>query len=481
MKLLPRSLSLRLMVALSVISFLVFAATGTLLHHTLQRELAQAAHDELRGKVEVVRHFVEETRSTRDVVALRHHLEDMLIGHRELRVWMHSEDDSVSFGGTPAQVIKKYNEPGHLRVLSPDGVPMDALDITLDAMPPLPALALRVALDVRPRDRLLDSYRNAVIAVCVLGVLLSVGLSALATWHDLAPIKRLSSEATRIGPYSMSLRLAAHDVDREVRGLVDTFNTVLDRLEGAYRQMESFNADVAHELRTPLATLISGTQLVLSNGASPDDLRETLVSNLEDLEQLKRLINDMLFLARADQGDLAQALESTDLAVEADKMIEYCEPLLAEARVVALREGSARAVCNATLMRRAIVNLLSNAIKHTNPGQAIVVRVESAYGLVRISIVNPGVPISQEIAERMFDRFFRADPARARVGESHGLGLAIVKAIATMHRGKVFVETDSGRNHVGLEVPEASGPVERRTHVRSTGNDKVSSRGDART
>lgn len=456
MSLLPRSISLRLTVALSVIAVFVFASAGILLHRALAQELMQAGHEELRGKIQVVRHFIEEARTSRDMTALRHHLDDLLIGHQEFRVWLHSSDGAIAYGGTPAKVTERLDGRGHLRVVREDGVPMDAIDARIAESEALPAIDVRVAIDIRPRDQLLATYRNAVIVICVLGVLLTVGLSALATWYDLAPVKRLSIEAAKITPSSLSLRLSDRNVDRELKGLVSTFNSVLDRLESAYRQMEAFNTDVAHELRTPLATLIGGTQLALSADTPLDELRGALASNLEDLEQLKGLVNDMLFLARADQGDRAQDLEQTDLAVEADKMIEYCAPILAEAQVQAVREGSASALCNPSLIRRALVNLLSNAVKHAGRGQRIAARLETSGANVRVSVFNPGVPIPPHVAARMFDRFFRADEARARAGESHGLGLAIVRAIAHMHGGSVFVEPQANGNRVGLEFPKTS-------------------------
>ena len=443
---------MRLIVAVSAIALLVFATAGLLLHHALAREFAQASHEELRGKVEVVRHYIDEARPTNDVEGLRHRLDDLLIGHNEFRVWLQSTDGTIDYGGSRGKLVERLGVSGHVRILDEAGVPMNAIDTTFLDTSPLPPLKLRVAIDNRPREKLLLTYRNVVIVVCLLGIFLTIGLSALATWFDLAPVKRLSVEATKITPTSMSLRLSNDNVDAELQGLVSTFNTVLDRLDGAYRQMESFNADVAHELRTPLATLISGTQLVMSGDVPAAELRETLASNLEDLEQLRDMINDMLFLSRADQGDRAQGLEHADLAAEADRMIEYYEPVLAEAQVNAVREGSGSALCNPALIRRALANLLSNAIKHTNPGQRIVVKLESTRGRVRVSVFNPGVPIAPQVAARMFDRFYRADEARARVGESHGLGLAIVRAIASMHAGSVFVEPQSGGNAVGLEL-----------------------------
>ena len=453
MKVLPRSIGLRLTMALGAIALVVFTVAGVLLYRALVQELQRAAHDELLGKIEVVKHFVEEARVTRDLVGLRHHLDDLLIGHRDLRVWLEAADGSAVYGGQPPKVIGTLNQPGHLRVLRRDGVVMDALDATLANTEPLAVVRARVATETRPRDQLLASYRIALLAVGVFGVLLTVVLSALATWRGLAPVKRLSAEATNITPHSMAIRLSDTHVDDEVSGLVDAFNGVLDRLEGAYQQMEAFNADVAHELRTPLATLINGTQIMLSAERSNHELRDTLGSNLEELDQLNAIVNNMLFLARADQGDRAQDIEEIDLGTEADKTIQYSQALLEDAGLRAVREGSVKAHCNIALVRRALVNLLSNAIKNTERGRTITVSVETGPGAARLSVLNPGEPISGDDAARMFDRFFRADEARARSGESHGLGLAIVRAIARMHGGSVFVESGAAGNRVGFEFP----------------------------
>ncbi len=452
---LPHSITLRLTMALGVIALAVFSVAGLLQYRALVRELQRASQAELLGKIEVVKHFVGEARSMRDVTGLQHHLDDLLIGHRDLRVWLESTDGTSVYGGPPPQVIGRLNG-GHVRVLRQDGVLMDAVDAVdavLENATPLPVVRIRVAIDTRPRDQLLASFRNSLIAVGAFGVLLTLSLSALATRRGLAPVKRLSAEASNITPHSMAVRLSDTHVDVEVTGLVDAFNGVLDRLEAAYQQVEAFNADVAHELRTPLATLIGGTQIMLSADRSNRELRETLGSNLEDLEQMKALVNDMLFLARADRGDRAEDLEEADLGAAADAAIHYIQTLLEDAGLQAVREGFAKAHCNIALVRRALVNLLSNAIKHSERGDTIFLRVETSPEATRLSVLNPGEPIAPTVAARMFDRFFRGDEARAGADESHGLGLAIVRAVARMHAGRVFVESGATGNLVGFEFP----------------------------
>lgn len=119
--------------------------------------------------------------------------------------------------------------------------------------------------------------------------------AAWAVRRSLSSIDQLSEQAARIGPEDLSIRLPDQSIDKELQELSKAFNRTLDRVEDAYRQMEGFNADVAHELRTPLTTLISGSEILLSRTRSVEELRETVASNLEELELLQLMVNDMLF------------------------------------------------------------------------------------------------------------------------------------------------------------------------------------------
>ncbi len=314
---------------------------------------------------------------------------------------------------------------------------------------------MRVTLDTGRRQRLLALYHGALLGVGALGVLLTVVLGGLATWRGLAPVARLSAAAAGITPEALSNRLPSAGVDHELVGLVQAFNRALDRLEAAYRQMEAFNADVAHELRTPLATLIAGTQVVLARPRDATELDATLRSHLEELESLGAMVDDMLFLARADSGDRARNRVPLELAQQADQVIEYHEALLAEAGLHAVRRGSARTLGNAALIRRALSNLMSNAIRHSTPGATIEIRIEADPERIRVSVHNPGATMPAAVAAHVFDRFFRADAARERSAESHGLGLAIMRAVALMHGGEVWVESASDGNRIGFTLPGA--------------------------
>lgn len=447
-----RSITLRLTLALGTISLLVFAVTAVLLHHSLANELARASHVELLGKIDLVKRFVDAAGADQGLASLREHLDYALVEQPDLRVWIEGPDGLLLYGDGPPRVVDRLDELGHLTLVRADGVAMEAMEERVKPQPALPVSRILVAFETRGRDQLLSGYRNALIALSAAAVLLSAGLGAAAAWRSLEPVKRLSDEAAAIGARSIDVRLSDRQVADELAGLVRAFNAVLDRLEAAYRQVEGFSADVAHELRTPLATLISGTQVVLSRPRAEAELRETLASNLEDLERLKVMVNDMLFLDRADRGEMAQTASLVELAEEADKALDYCDALLQEAGLRAVRRGSATVRCNAALVRRALANLLSNAIKHTARGNTLSLEVQPLPGGARLSVFNPGAPIPPEVASRMFDRFYRADEARRDSHESHGLGLAIVRAVARMHGGTAFVQRAEGGTRVGFDL-----------------------------
>ena len=459
MKLPTRSITLRLTMALGAIALGVFAVSTVLLYRTLDTQLRRSDRVALVGMNEAVGHIVDESRGT-DASTLIHRLDDLMVGHKNLRLWLLSAEGETLFGGDFGMRERpRVDRSDMIRVDRLDGTPSEVLAFTMDDPNEFGIRSSVVAIDVRPRERLLLAYRRALILVSVVGVLLTLGLGALAVWRGLRPLRRLSRDAAAISPGAMSARLSEDDVNLEVLGLARAFNATLDRIEFAYRQTEAFNADVAHELRTPLATLINGTQVMLSGRRTEDELRDALGSNLEELEHLKTLVNDMLFLAKADQGEQAERLDQTDLAIEARKTAEYFDAAAEAAGVVVQVEGTGVLWCDPGLIRRAISNLLSNAVKHTRAGGTIRIVVAHQHDLTLLEVHNPGAALSDETLGRMFDRFFRTESARTNPVDSHGLGLSIVQAIAQMHRGTTFARSTGEGNVVGFSIPRHDAPA----------------------
>jgi two-component system heavy metal sensor histidine kinase CusS len=448
---LETSISARLTGMLAVVTLVVFAAVGGLLHWRLERELVLEERLDLESKVDVVQHFIDEVHSMDDLAALRRHLDVARIGRLSWRVWIVAADGRVLYGG-PDVPVSRPATGGRISIVREDGVTLTGLGYGLRAGPVLPAARVLIGVDPRSRQRLMRAYDEVTAFVCALGVAATVLLSTWVARRGLRPLRELSGEAAGIGAGALSRRLSAQHHSRELAPLVHSFNHALDRVEEAYRQLEGFGADVAHELRTPLTILISGTEVALSRERPADELRDLLASHLEDLRGLAGLINDMLFLAQSERGKLAEKLPAVSLRTQAQGVADYLEALIVDSHLQLRVDGDARAHANPSLVRRALVNLVGNAARYTPDGETIVIRLDEADGAARVSVSNPGPPIPDVVRARMFDRFWRGDASRARSTERTGLGLSIVRAVARMHGGDTFVCSRAGTNTVGFTL-----------------------------
>lgn len=333
---------------------------------------------------------------------------------------------------------------------------------------PLPAAGERpaVQLIVAEGKREIQAAQWLLAAgIMVLSLLAVAAVSTLGWWiarRGLAPVDRLSAYARKLDVRDLTLRLPADHLPTELEGLVVSLNEALDRLQRAYEQLSAFNADVAHELRTPLGNMIGETQVTLTRARSSAALQSTLQSNLEELERLRNIVNAMLFLARADRGESARDLVEVSLREETTKAAEFMDMLMEDAGMSLRVEGDARARVEGSLYARAITNLLDNALRHGAPGGTIEVFITEAGDAVSVSVRNRAAPIPREALDHLFDRFYRADPARTGSDQNHGLGLAIVKAVAQLHGGTVFATSEDGYVRIGLRLPrvaqEASPP-----------------------
>ncbi len=273
----------------------------------------------------------------------------------------------------------------------------------------------------------------------------------------LRPLRQLAAQTRAISPQHLDQRLALPDPAEELHPLIEQFNALMGRLERSYAQLEAFNADVAHELRTPLAKLIGETEVALSRERSNEALRDTLASNLEEMQHLAAMVNDMLFLASADRGAVARRGAPVSLAALARQVVEFHEAPLEDAALSLRIEGDAVLAVDEPLVKRALSNLLGNATRFAAHGSTVIVRISAALapvpGQVQVVVQNQGPGIPSQQLPRLFDRFFRGDDSRfCPQHQHHGLGLAIVAAIARMHAGRTLAESDAGTTRVGFTL-----------------------------
>ncbi len=196
------------------------------------------------------------------------------------------------------------------------------------------------------------------------------------------------------------------------------------------------------------------TQVTLTRPRPLEDYREALHSNLEELQWMAQLVNDMLYLAKADHGLLSPRFEALELADEADVLLEFFAPLAEDNQVRLTRSGTASLRGDRSMLRRALSNLLDNALRFTPAGGEILVILETLESGLRVSVQNSGEGIAAQLLPRLFDRFYRADPARHEGSSEHaGLGLAITQSIVRAHGGRIHCESEEGWTRFVIELP----------------------------
>jgi two-component system heavy metal sensor histidine kinase CusS len=394
--------------------------------------------ESLQQKQAIVNHLLGEVDAAGDLAVLRHKLDDFFLGHTDLRVRLQGPANQVlyenNFAATSTRPTRSIAYEAPVRI---DNLPVRVL-LELDTT------ADRVALT--------QLAWTLGISALLGSALISVGGFVLVR-AGLSPVRGLVHQTDALDASTMGQRLDGSQQPRELQPLVHRFNGLLDRLQGAYDQLEGFNANVAHELCTPLATLITSTEVVLRRPHAGEAHRDVLESNLEELHRLTGIVNDMLFLSRADRGAKARSEHVDSLASLSAEVVDYHSAAAEEVGVGFSVVGDAKIDCDPGLMRRALSNLLANATRYAERGSDIVLKITGAPGHIELAVSNRGPTIPQEHQARLFDRFYRADPSRADAVQHHGLGLAIVAAIARMHGGEALVRSEQGLTTFGLRIP----------------------------
>ncbi len=455
-----RSITLRLVAMFALATLLAFSLIGAALYGVLQRELARHEHAELQTAYRDMEYMIKRAGTPERWSHAQTKMDTLSLANASMHFWADSADPRYRYGDDLARIaaIKPASDGVGTLALPRHDYPLYTLTRTIDAYQDRPAITLTVGIDSMPYVHTLQTFLTALLALSLGAVLLVAVLGYWIARLGLRPLSRLSGEAQTLSARTLSQRLQSSSLPAELSDLATAFNGALGRLEAAYKQLEAFNADVAHELRTPLTNLIGETQVALSRQRTAPQFQEVLQSNLEDLERLRSIVNDMLFLARADQGEAATGRVQSSIAAEVAKTIEFLEFILDETHETISIDGDieAQAMIETALFRRAMANLLQNAIEHSRPGARIRVTIEQQQSLVRVAVCNPGEPIAQNHLPLLFDRFFRVDAARHNGKiQGHGLGLAIVKAIANMHGGDVFASSANGITTIGLSLRSA--------------------------
>jgi two-component system heavy metal sensor histidine kinase CusS len=454
-------------------------ALGLVVASSVEQHFVDLDMEVLAGKMDLIRQTVAHLKSADELNHLAHQLDHSLVGHHGLEVLVLGPDKTPLFAtgnaAFSAQQVtanaRRYPErPLKPMVWTQAGQTFRVVtaELTTDLPGKLVAgtavgqvrdvyqphtVQVAVATNLAHHQVYMDSFLRTLWLFVAGAASLTGLLGWIAVRSGLKPLHAMREQTLRITAQQLSRRLSVDAVPQELADLAQSLNDMLARLEEAFKRLSEFSSDIAHELRTPVSNLMTQTQVALSRPRSADEYRGILESNAEELERMARMISDMLLLAKADNGLVIPNRESLNLADEVRTLFDYYDALAEEKQVTLTLRGEAQIRADRLMLRRAVGNLLSNALRHASLDSELIVQLETLADAVQIHVTNRGTTIAPDHLDRVFDRFFRVDPARQHNAEGVGLGLAITKSIITAHGGTINVVSGDGETTFCLRLP----------------------------
>ena len=312
-----------------------------------------------------------------------------------------------------------------------------------------PQWVLQIALDVTYDGVLLRNYRRILLVVSLAGLIAFAGVAAWIVRCNLRPLLTITRMAQRITAQRLDERLAPSGWPRELAVLALAFDGMLDRLKESVNRLQQFSADLAHELRTPIQNLMLETEVTLARVRTQPEYQEALSHGLEELRRLGHMVDDLLFLARAESPQQQLNRQALDGTEALRKAWDFFDAAAEEQGVTVAYRGSGTVQAEPQLLHRALTNLLSNALRHTPAGGTITLASENdGSGACALGVSDTGCGIAPEHLPRLFDRFYQVDPDRPRSLEGMGLGLSIVRSIMDLHGGRVEVHSTPSQGSI---------------------------------
>ena len=435
------SLTARISLLFAVCATLVLLGLGWVVVQSVEAHFLEIDRHEIEGKLSLVRNLLSKVDAPVDLDAMPGQLDDALVGHHGLSVALIAKDGSIWFASQgqdfPVAPLVQA-EPGRILTWTENGRTYRGLTAPVAiGLQDSSRFTAAISLDITHHRQFRSEFLALLTFTTMLAALITAALGWLVTRLGLRPLRRMTALATSLSASHLNERIPEAPLPVEIRSLAMAFNAMLARLESSFQRLSEFSSDIAHELRTPVNNLMTQTQVALSKARGAEEYREVLYSNLEEYQRLAKMIGDMLFLAKADNGLIIPTREPVDLAAEITDLFTFYEALAEDKGVRLAAQGAGIVAGDRLMLRRALSNLLSNAIRHTPRGGTVTVKTRTDDSFISVAVENPGEPIPAAHLPRIFDRFYRIDPSRQRTGDGAGLGLAITQSIVEAHGGKI--------------------------------------------
>lgn len=299
------------------------------------------------------------------------------------------------------------------------------------------ALGVQVAYDITEQNAVLNAYLKQGLLGIGLVVLSLMLVTYVLVKLGLRPIKALSKEVTNIDIDKLDQRFSSDVADQDIKALVQAFNKLMTKIEKGYERLSQFSSNIAHELKTPLNTLMLGHESMLVNLPSHSTQRKIIASNLEELQRLASIVDKLLFIAKANAKSVFVEKETLSLAQQADEVLDLYLPCCEASHIVVSIKGDAYLKVDKMMLRTALSNLLSNAIRYGK--QRIEILIEHTQDSIQIHVTDDGKGVDNQHIEKLTETFYRADNHRTKDSGGVGLGLSIVSSIMNIHGGKLIL------------------------------------------
>ncbi len=304
---------------------------------------------------------------------------------------------------------------------------------------------VQTALNVTQDEKVLLQYQKMLGLVLVLGFCFSTITGFWITRKGLKPLNKITQAVQSISINHLSEPISSEKWPKELVLLASAFDEMLNRLNESFARLSQFSADLAHELRTPINNLMVETEIALSRQPTLSGYQQVLESNMEEFNLLNRMIEELLFLSRAESPETKIHGHFLVLEDELKTICTYYESLAADKKIKLRVTGRAKIFADPLLLRRALNNLISNAISYTDKRGKILIRAVPSELYTEVHVCDNGIGINKVDLSKIFDRFYRADKARVKNTQGTGLGLSLVKSIMELHKGTVSIKSKIGQ------------------------------------
>ena len=451
------SLTLRLTLFFTLTAAAIVLGLGALFVRAADRHFAELDNAILADKQHLIGWLLQGAESPKDAQSRL----TAVLGHeQDLLVRLKGEGGATLFesAGFESATVQAGSEEG-LQVWKAGARELRVIQFSLSA-PNVAAAPLRVtvAMDTAHHRHFLAALKRNLAVYVLIAMLVAGVLSRWAAHRGLSPLRTMRARAANVNAQRLDARMPEQAVPIELADLAQELNRMLGRLQDDFQRLSDFSSDLAHELRTPINNLLMQTQVTLSAPRESAVYRDILASNIEELQRLGRMVSDMLLLAKAERGvDPMPHRERFCAADEVQALLAFYEAVAQDKRIDVRVHGSGQIAGDRAMVRRALSNLLSNALRHTPVEGRVEIAISESGAMTVIAVENTGQTIAPEALPRLFDRFYRADPARTRPdaegAQGAGLGLAITQAIAQAHGGSVGVQSKEGVTRFTLVLP----------------------------